>query len=238
MELVADQAGEGPVDVSGDVALAVAVAGRATAGIVVRAGGLARSTCGRTPFGSRELPGKRESRPGRRIVANRVRQPGVETAAGGLGARDGARRILGGLRPQGAGRENAGIERAAALNDGDVVVGRAEEAHLERAPAAAQAEESVAAGEDAAGGAHVDRAVLDLENRIEAATERLGATNAEARRVRVDPEDGRVRVARCCAELPAVNERHIHVRATVQRDVCGLRLRQRGSQQARNGDSD
>ena len=37
---------------------------------------------------------------------------------------------------------------------------------------------------------------------------------------------------------PAVDEFHIDVYATVQRDVRGLRLCQRGGQQARNGDSD
>ena len=37
---------------------------------------------------------------------------------------------------------------------------------------------------------------------------------------------------------PAGNEFHIDVYATVQHDVRGLRLCQRGSQQARDGDSD
>ena len=67
----------------------------------------------------------------------------------------------------------------------DVVVRGQEAAHLERTPAAAQADERVAAGELAAvRSGRTDRAVLDLENRIEAAAERLRAAQAEARRVR------------------------------------------------------
>src|SRR6185437_13067372 len=64
--------------------------------------------------------------------------------------------------------------------------------HLERAPRALEADERFATAQVAAVGVAVD-ARFNLEDGGKATTQRLGATNAEARRVRAQPAHGRIR---------------------------------------------
>jgi hypothetical protein len=119
----------------------------------------------------------------------------------------------------------------------NVVVRGEEVTELHGTPAALQADVRFAIAQATADARVRGHVGLDLEDRVQAATERLGATHAEARRVRVHAVDPRLRDAfRLAADL---HRFHRHVDATVQRDVRGLRLRgQRGGQHTRDGESD
>ncbi len=173
----------------------------------------------------RDLAAERQAVPRRRVVAQRVAETRVEAAV----------RLRGiALRPERSRRQDRRRVRRDVTEDRvHVVEGHQEMPHLERAPGALQADKGVTAAEVAAVGVAVD-ARFDLENRVQAAPERLGAAEAEARGVRAETRHVRVRAVR----LPAIDEFEVDIQPAVQRDVRSLRMRsQRSAKNARDSDS-
>ncbi len=173
----------------------------------------------------RHLAAERQAVERRRVVAHRVAEPRVEAA---VGLRVSA------LCPQRRRRQDRRrVGRDVAEDGVQIVQGHQEVAHLERAPATLEADERFAIGRHAAAGVALD-VRLDLEERREAASQRFGATDAQARRVRAEPRYCRVRAV----GLSAAHEFEVDVEPAVQRDVRGLRMCcERSAENACDGDS-
>ena len=238
--LLVVEAGD-PATESSEVAVVrVGQAERGRAVGVDHAGIPAEGLLGGAFVDERVLGAQRPAGPVRRQVADRIAVTGVERA--GIGARLAVAEV----REQAVGGEagTAGhavvrvFEVVGTLEVGealDVVVRGQAVAELQLTPLAVEADPAFpAAHHRGACRAFVGcQRGFALEDGVHAAAQRFGTAQAPARRHALDTADGIVP-----ARAVVVDHFGLDADATVQRDVRGLCLRQRGGQQARDGESD
>src|SRR5438105_1661029 len=160
---------------------------------------------------------------GRRLVADRIAQTGIEAALA-LGQRS--------LRPHRGSRKYRCRQRRRVAEYGmDVVVGREEFAELDRSPLALQAEKRLAGSQRRAPGVCLNGG-LKLIDGIPTAAYVFGATQPKARRIAADAVDRRVRAV----ALPAADQLPIEIEAAVELEIGELRVRRRGRRGTGDGE--